>query len=203
MPVYDEGAFIRTKLSNPTAPNKRNVFQSAAWVGIPIAETNYEFLSNDLKIRIRVNKAYQLNYNTGESAANPVNGNRPMYSFNTGNMSAIRNDASVANAALNLINVVPNPYYAYSAYETGQLDNRVKITNLPDNCKVRIYTMNGSLIRTFDKADPRTSLDWDLKNQVGISIASGIYLIHVDVPGVGEKVLKWFGVMRPIDLDTF
>jgi flagellar hook assembly protein FlgD len=118
-------------------------------------------------------------------------------------MSAIRNDASVANAALNLINVVPNPYYAYSAYETGQLDNRVKITNLPDNCKVRIYTMNGSLIRTFDKADPRTSLDWDLKNQVGISIASGIYLIHVDVPGVGEKVLKWFGVMRPIDLDTF
>jgi hypothetical protein len=203
MPVYDEGAFIRAKLTNPTAPNKRSVFQSAAWVGIPIAEPNYEFLSNDLKIRIRVNKPYQENYNTQQSASNPVNANRPLYTFNTGSMSAIRNDATIAEAALNLINVVPNPYYAYSSYETGQLDNRVKITNLPENCKVRIYTMNGALIRSFDKADPRTSLDWDLKNQVGISIASGIYLIHVDVPGVGEKVLKWFGVMRPIDLDTF
>jgi hypothetical protein len=25
----------------------------------------------------------------------------------------------------------------------------------------------------------------------------------VNVPGVGEKVVKWFGVLRPIDLDTF
>jgi hypothetical protein len=25
----------------------------------------------------------------------------------------------------------------------------------------------------------------------------------VDVPGVGEKVLKWFGIMRPTDLDNF
>jgi hypothetical protein len=25
----------------------------------------------------------------------------------------------------------------------------------------------------------------------------------VDVPGAGEKILKWFGVMRPIDLDNF
>ncbi len=45
--------------------------------------------------------------------------------------------------------------------------------------------------------------DWDLKNQSNIPVASGVYIIHVDVPDVGEKVLKWFGVMRPIDLDTF
>jgi hypothetical protein len=203
MPIYDEGVFIRGKLSNPTAPNKRHVYQSASWVGIPIAESNYEFLSNDLKIRIRVNKSYQKNYNTSEVEANPVNDNRPMYSFNTNTMSAVRGDASAEKAVLNLINVVPNPYYAYSSYETGQLDNRIKITNLPDICKIRIYTMNGALIRTFNKANPKTSLDWDLKNQVGISISSGIYLIHVEVPGVGEKILKWFGVMRPIDLDTF
>jgi hypothetical protein len=30
-----------------------------------------------------------------------------------------------------------------------------------------------------------------------------VYIIHVEVPGVGEKVVKWFGVMRPIDLDSF
>jgi len=64
--------------------------------------------------------------------------------------------------------------------------------------------MNGSLIRQFNKDDSSiTSIDWDLKNQARIPIASGMYLIHVDVPGVGEKVLKWFGVLRPIDLDSF
>jgi hypothetical protein len=38
---------------------------------------------------------------------------------------------------------------------------------------------------------------------VNVPIAGGVYIIHVDVPGVGEKVLKWFGIMRPTDLDTF
>jgi len=28
-------------------------------------------------------------------------------------------------------------------------------------------------------------------------------MIHVNAPGIGEKVLKWFGVLRPIDLDSF
>ena len=48
-----------------------------------------------------------------------------------------------------------------------------------------------------------TSQNWDLNNQAGIPIASGLYIIHVDVPGVGEKTLKWFGVMRPIDLESY
>jgi flagellar hook assembly protein FlgD len=99
--------------------------------------------------------------------------------------------------------VVPNPYYAFSEYEKNQLDNRIKIVNLPQECQISIYTMNGTLVRKFNKADSRTSLDWDLKNQANIPVASGIYLIHVDVPGVGQKVLKWYGVMRPLDLDTF
>ena len=43
----------------------------------------------------------------------------------------------------------------------------------------------------------------DLKNDFGIPIASGLYIIHVNAPGIGEKVIKWFGALRPIDLDTF
>ena len=51
--------------------------------------------------------------------------------------------------------------------------------------------------------DAQTSIDWDLKNFAGIPISGGIYLIHVKVVGVGEKVIKWFGTLRPIDLNSF
>jgi len=102
--------------------------------------------------------------------------------------------------ALKLINVVPNPYYAFSEYERNRLDTKVKITNLPEICTVKIYSSNGKLVRTFKKDSPITSLDWDLNNHKGIPVASGVYLIHVDVPEVGEVILKFFGGMRQIDL---
>ncbi|MGC6531977.1 MAG: T9SS type A sorting domain-containing protein, partial [Flavobacteriales bacterium] len=119
------------------------------------------------------------------------------------NIAAQEGITSQLEDGLEDINVVPNPYYAFSQYETSKLDNRVKITNLPEECTVTIYNVNGTLVRQFQKGDPLTSLDWDLKNHRNVPIASGVYLIHIEVPGVGEKVLKWFGVMRPTDLDNF
>ena len=117
--------------------------------------------------------------------------------------ASIQND-SVASSALDDINVVPNPYYAYSEYETSKLDNRIKITNLPQTCTITIYTVNGNIIRQFQKDDPTiTSVDWDLKNTASIPVSSGISVIHVSADGIGEKVIKWMGVMRPVDLDSF
>lgn len=138
------------------------------------------------------------------TTTNKANG---MYEFNTADIETHTGDAETAKNALDLINVVPNPYYAYSSYEKTTLDNIVKITNLPAKCTVSIYTLNGNLVRRFKKddsgAEAKTSLDWDLKNTARIPVASGLYIIHVDVPEVGEKILKWFGVMRPIDIESY
>jgi len=133
----------------------------------------------------------------------PENGFSAMYRFSTDDIVAEKGDHKTAVNALDMINVVPNPYYAYSTYETSQLDNRIKITNLPKRATISIYTISGTLVKQIKKNDKMNSVDWDLKNTFGIPVASGLYVIHVDAKGVGEKVLKWFGVMRPIDLDTF
>lgn len=126
--------------------------------------------------------------------------------FPTGDISS-RNRIeylAVAEDALEDIRIVPNPYYAYSKYETSKLDNRIIITNLPQTVTVRIYTINGTLVRTLEKDDDTiTFLEWDLKNQSRVPIASGMYIYHIDAPGIGETILKWMAVMRPIDLDNF
>ena len=113
------------------------------------------------------------------------------------------NDSQTQKEGLDMVNVVPNPYYGGSSYETNQLDNRVKIINLPRECTISIYSINGSLINQISKDAETTEYEWDLKNMYGIPIASGLYIIHIDAPGIGEKVVKWFGTMRPIDLNTF
>ena len=125
-----------------------------------------------------------------------------MYSWSMDALATTTADTETLKEALDLINVVPNPYYAFSEYERTRLDTRVKITNLPDQCTVKIYNISGKLIRTFKKDSPVTSLDWDMKNQKGIPIASGVYLIHVEVPGAGERILKFFGGVRQIDLEN-
>lgn len=177
---------------------KRNMYGSIGWVAYPLANPGYNIdpqnLPTDVKIRIRLNKEYKNYSATGQ------NNGRPMYSWKMDDISTTTASQDQLAEALKMINVVPNPYYAYSEYERGRLDNRVKITNLPDACTVKIFSVNGKLVRTFKKDSPVTSLDWDLKNHKGIPVAGGVYLIHVDVPGVGERIVKFFGGMRQIDL---
>lgn len=156
-----------------------------------------------------------------DTIINFANNNYNLYTFNTADIFTEINNADKHKSALDLINVVPNPYYAYSAYERSRIDNVVRITNLPNKCKIKIFTLNGTLVRTFDRdlsgqedinIEDKANFvhskrlpfqDWDMKNQSGISVASGLYIIHIDVPDVGEKILKWFGVMRPLDLQSY
>jgi len=127
----------------------------------------------------------------------------PLYTFSTNGLATVNDNMPTAENALDLINVVPNPYYAFSGYETTRLDNRIKFVNLPQVCTISIYTVSGTLVRKYRKDNDLTFLDWDLKNASNIPIAGGVYICHIDVPGVGERVIKWFGALRPIDLQNF
>jgi hypothetical protein len=60
-----------------------------------------------------------------------TNAARPLYNFNSDQYATVIGDNATAVDGLSLITAVPNPYYAYSEYETDRLDNRIKIINLP------------------------------------------------------------------------
>ena len=201
-PKYDECRELREAMDAPSGPtgdlDRVSAMSTCVWAGIPMLNEGEELLSTTARVKLRVERSYE-NFAT----ASTVNNTLPLYEFDMTGMEAEKGSGIAADSALSLINVVPNPYYAYSEYETGKLDRRIKVTNLPETCTISIYNVNGTLMRRFQKSDASTSLDWDLTNHVDVPIASGVYLIHVLVPDVGERTLKWYGVMKPTDLNGF
>jgi len=208
--TYDKGAEYYSLLASATTPAQKSsaltkIFQNCMWTipsylspgnemvdgpeGIPVPPS-------DFRLKLRVQKPYEYQANTSQN-----NGN-PKYSFST---KDIYNEISEENGknAIDLINIVPNPYYAFSGYEASTLENEVKITNLPQKCDISIYTLDGALVRRIKKDDDLTEASWNLQNNASVPIASGLYLIHVDAGDLGEKVLKWMGIMRQLDLDSF
>ncbi|MBN3035364.1 MAG: T9SS type A sorting domain-containing protein [Bacteroidales bacterium] len=188
-------------------------YRSAMYVGIPLSVKDEEWLSNEVSIKIRVAKPYKRHFSSDQDTVNQFyqidgtvyalqNNNYPMYEFTTDAIATVASDPNKKETDLDLIGVVPNPYYAYSDYETAPLQNWVRIIYLPEKCTVTIYNVSGTLIRRFTKDDPVTYIDWDLKNHAGIPIAGGIYLIHVK-SDAGERIVKWFGSLRVEDFNEF
>ncbi len=192
----------------PAAVYEPIIFSTMMWVGIPLSVEGQEWLpeGNDWKLSIRMSKPYQRYFSTPPApefvSADTTDMDWPTYTFKTEGVATTQYSDVKAESDLDLINVVPNPYYAYNSYERNALDNRIKIINLPKQATVTIYNVNGTLVRQLTKDSPETYIDWDLKNFAGIPVAGGIYIIHVNT-NVGEKVLKWFGILRPPDLNTF
>jgi len=217
-PAYDGGAYLMTQI--PKGAFRPYAFGTAMYVNIPLSVDGQEWLNNTVTTKIRISKPYKRYYSTQlpDGSTDTVNRNYPMYVFNTSTIATAKYNQEKATTDLDKINVVPNPYFAYDDYERNQLDNRIKIVNLPAKCVVTIFDMSGTLIRQFnvDKSgivlprgataglntDAKTSVDWDLKNFAGIPIAGGVYLIHVKADGLGERTIKWFGILRPVDLNS-
>ncbi|MEZ4914622.1 MAG: Ig-like domain-containing protein [Chitinophagales bacterium] len=209
--TYDGGLYYQSLLSDGTnLDNKKAVYDDAMWVGVPIKldlPLDYKPMSEglipgDARVRIRIGRAY-----------NFTNFEAPSYQFSMNNLAAKTADVELAKSALDLVRVVPNPYYAYSVYENTKFENKVKITNLPQRATVKIFSLDGTLIRelridntnllngtsltTNGSNSVQNSLEWDMKNYRGVPVASGLYLFHIEAPDLGEeRVLKWFGVMR-------
>src|SRR6185503_13168116 len=106
---------------------------------------------------------------------------------------------TVVGQDLAKVRVVPNPYINRSSYELNQFDRVIKFTNLPASRKVtiRIFNLAGDMVRTLTK-DATTSsggsdaaitsqsiVQWDLNTAQNLPVASGIYLYHIDVEGIG------------------
>jgi hypothetical protein len=101
--------------------------------------------------------------------------------------------------ALDNIYVVPDPYIAASTLEprlvrqTGRGQRRIDFVNLPPKCKISIFTMSGHLVQEIehDSLLENGREPWDMRTKDGLEVAFGVYIYHVKVLGVGEKIGKF------------
>lgn len=126
------------------------------------------------------------------------------------------------------IRVVPNPYYGRSDYQASLFDKRVKFTNLPAECTIKIFTVSGDLVRTLTHngassnnvqngndrrntnplnlfAEPTagfTAMEtWNLQNDDGKFVASGMYIALIEAKGFGKKLVKFAIIQEELTIN--
>ncbi|MFC1729512.1 hypothetical protein ACFL6I_04160, partial [candidate division KSB1 bacterium] len=111
-----------------------------------------------------------------------------IYEFSSG----AHTEAEITTAGLTDIQAVPNPFIVSSRFETGAygFQKELQFHQLPNTAKIRIYNIAGDFIREINHSGGSVAT-WDLQSFNGQEVAFGVYIFHVNVPGVGEHIGKF------------
>lgn len=144
----------------------------------------------------------------GDILSLPVS--KPFLSYDRFQFTTVgtRIDNNIAKTGLDSIKVVPNPYVATAiweprnTYETGRGERSIHFIHLPKEFTIRIYNLRGELVDIIRHSDPdqnptitNGTAYWDLLSKDNLEISYGVYIYHVEAPGVGEKIGK-FAVIK-------
>ena len=137
-----------------------------------------------------------------EILANHINTAADVFAFTA---PGVTNDPALAKADITQINVFPNPYYGLNTEEINKYQRFVTFTHLPDVATIRIFNLAGVLVRTITHNTPGSQFErWNLANEAGLPVGSGVYIAHIDMPNLGAtRILKLAIVQEQQFLDRF
>jgi hypothetical protein len=112
---------------------------------------------------------------------------------------AARINQDLAREHLSKIKVVPNPYVAAATWEprnpfaSGRGPRAIHFNHLPQQCTIRIYTVSGELVATIEHNSTidNGTAQWNLLSKDNLAVSYGVYIYHVDAPGIGEHTGKF------------
>ena len=171
------------------------------------------FLEKDANDSIITTGQFELTLSGAtDSSRNPMSGdsyrillNKPFLSHDVAEFQTIAAHINQDKAKNDLqnIKVVPNPYIVANSWEprnpysTGRGPRELHFIHLPMKCTIRIFNIQGQLVQTLEHES--TIWDgteiWDMLTKDKLDIAYGVYVYHVEAPGLGEKIGK-FGVIK-------
>jgi len=151
-------------------------------------DTDYEFIDN-----------YARSLSVGDTLyayALPQYNRHHSYEFVTRGHKV---DQKYARRNMDKIKVVPNPYVATNIFElqnpysNGRGDRVIRFINLPSECTIHIFAADGTHVNTLEHMSSidNGSAEWNLITKDNMDVAYGLYIYHVDAPGIGEHVGKF------------
>ena len=107
--------------------------------------------------------------------------------------------AKVGAVAVTLSAFVPNPYVVAAAWEprltveSGRGERKLDFINLPSECTIKIFTLNGYLVNTIkhQSINENGTYSWNMLSKDGLELAYGLYIYHVEAEGIGEFTGKF------------
>lgn len=99
------------------------------------------------------------------------------YSVTGGILNAVR----PAQFDVNSAHVFPNPCKLSAGC------NGVTFTRVTLNATISVYSLSGELVRKLTKVGNIDSIGWDLRNEAGARVASGIYLFFIKAENSSKK----------------
>ena len=97
------------------------------------------------------------------------------------------------------VGVVPNPYKVNSGFKEEEHLRKLRFTNLPEVCTIKIFTITGESVSTIEHNNTETgNAWWDMRSVNNQEISPGLYLFHVQGSGnsAGETFIGKFAVIR-------
>ncbi|HEX3072541.1 MAG TPA: hypothetical protein VHP30_02905, partial [Ignavibacteriales bacterium] len=112
---------------------------------------------------------------------------------------ASRIDAAKAKEENQKPYVVPNPYVGAASFEpqrfavSGRGERRIEFRGLPQECTIRIFTINGELVQTLrhEGSNNEGFEAWDLRTRDNLEVAPGLYIFHVESGYLDEFIGKF------------
>jgi hypothetical protein len=97
---------------------------------------------------------------------------------------------------LNKVKVVPNPYIVRSNFKESEFLRRIRFTNLPNVCKIKIFTLSGEFVNELDhNSDTEGNEWWDLRSINNQEVSPGLYLYYIEQlnPATHKKIADQVG----------
>jgi hypothetical protein len=100
-------------------------------------------------------------------------------------------DVSLARSDISQITVFPNPYYGVNPAELSRFVRFVTFSHLPQRAVIRIFNVGGVMVKKIDRDNASPFERWDLKNDAGLPVGSGMYIAYIEMPDLGAtRIVK-------------
>lgn len=124
---------------------------------------------------------------------NPIQKGVDSYTFTT---PAPTYSVETAKDDIAKVNVFPNPYYAVNTEELNKYNRFVTFSHLPEKATIRIFNLAGVHVKTIEKDNNDQFQRWNLANDSGFPVASGLYIAYIDMPDLGEEVILKLAIIQ-------